>query len=95
MTVVIASELQDNPGISVTNVCEELANQFYHSLGEPEGFLWIEHYPHFDSRFDERFDIVELDVEDDTLHTPCWQRISKTQVEQIIGHPLGPGFYLL
>ena len=79
--VVIATELPDNPGTTVTNVCEELANQFYHFLGGPEGFLWIEHYPHVDSRFDESFDIVEFNVQDDTLHTPNWQRISKTQVE--------------
>ena len=45
-TVVIATELSDNPGVSVTNFAEQLATlvcKMFHI--DPTKLVWIEHYP--------------------------------------------------
>lgn len=44
--VVIATELADNPGISVTNWAEHLATQVCQRLDlDARKLVWIEHYP--------------------------------------------------
>lgn len=44
--VVIATELPDNPGVSITNFAEELATIACLRFGiETERLVWIEHYP--------------------------------------------------
>jgi len=44
--VVIAIELPDNPGVSVTNFAELLATMVCHRFGiNPVKLVWIEHYP--------------------------------------------------
>src|ERR1700683_2515523 len=44
-TVVIATELADNPGKSVTNVCEYLASWVCVEFEiDPSSLVWIEHY---------------------------------------------------
>ena len=44
-TVVIATERDDNPGTSITNVAEHLASYVCDSFGiDPEHLVWIEHY---------------------------------------------------
>jgi hypothetical protein len=45
-TVIIATELSDNPGVSVTNFAEELATLVCNMFGiDPAILVWIEHYP--------------------------------------------------
>ena len=47
-TTVIATEREDNPGTSVTNIAEHLAAHVHDCFGiEPEKLVWIEHcgYP--------------------------------------------------
>ena len=44
-TLVIATELADNPGTSVTNVAEHLASFVCERFGiETEKLVWVEHY---------------------------------------------------
>ena len=44
-TAVIATELEDNPGTSVTNVAEQLASFVCDRFGiDPDHLVWIEHY---------------------------------------------------
>jgi len=44
-TLVIATEREDNPGTSITNVAEHLASNVCVRFGiEPEKLIWIEHY---------------------------------------------------
>ena len=44
-TAVIATELEDNPGTSITNVAEHLASHVCDRFGiAPEALVWIEHY---------------------------------------------------
>jgi hypothetical protein len=45
-TAVIATELSDNPGVSVTNFAEELAMLVCKGWRiDPAKLVWIEHYP--------------------------------------------------
>jgi hypothetical protein len=44
-TAVIATELEDNPGTSVTNVAGHLASEVCDRFGiDPKNLVWIEHY---------------------------------------------------
>ena len=44
-TVVIATEIVDNPGTSITNVCEHLAYWVCVEFSiDPSKLIWIEHY---------------------------------------------------
>src|SRR2546421_12763932 len=44
-TVIIATELADNPGTSVTNICEDLASVVCVELAiDPSSLVWIEYY---------------------------------------------------
>jgi hypothetical protein len=43
--VVIATEVKDNPGTSITNVCEHLAYWVCVEFSiDPSNLIWIEHY---------------------------------------------------
>jgi hypothetical protein len=43
--VVTASELSDNPGISISDAVEPLATAVWDGLGRPYRMQWVEHYP--------------------------------------------------
>jgi hypothetical protein len=44
--VIIATELHDSPGVSVTNFAEELATIVCQRFEiDPKKLVWIEHYP--------------------------------------------------
>jgi hypothetical protein len=44
-SLVIATEVPDNTGTSVTNACEELATQVCQRLAlDPRHVVWVEHY---------------------------------------------------
>jgi len=60
-TAVIATEREDNPGTSVTNVAEHLASHVCDRFGiEPEKLFWIEHcgYPAHVSNRERTLDLV-------------------------------------
>ena len=63
--VVIASELADNPGTSVTNAAELLATDVCRRFGiAPDRLVWIEHYEYGrDAGIPRTFDLV-------TFHPP-------------------------
>src|SRR2546426_12007796 len=44
-TMVIATEVKDNPGTSITNMAEGLAMEVCRDYGiDPDKLVWIEHY---------------------------------------------------
>lgn len=61
-TVVIATELKDNPGTSITNVAEHLASHVCERFAiDPDRLVWIEVYgypPPAGLRYDRTFDRV-------------------------------------
>lgn len=85
---VIATELPDNPGMSITNAAASVAMQVaqYHEIPLSE-LLWIEHYPE-DSREPERFDLVQFTIDNSLLKLEGWKRISKGDIERILGEPI-------
>ena len=99
-TVVLLTELPDNPGISVTNWAAELATeiaaQYKLDLGRT---LWIEHYPaagehpeHFDRiRFDwGKPNRLRQQQYAPAADNPQWQRLTLEEVEIATGANLTP-----
>jgi hypothetical protein len=138
LPVVVASELADNEGTSITNFAEKLAWQVTHNPAvwtqapgaAREGVLWIEHFPEDGSALGETFSLVtfvhsqEAEAEADTYGTvhvvktdpesggidsirdfpikpaddaphgslgePDWSRVTRAQVEQLLGQAFLP-----
>lgn len=95
--IVIATELAENPGTSVTNRAERLANQVCREMEvAPERLIWIEHYlgnPHASRASvqqypQERFRLVAFRLTDGRLRFPRWLPVSRDWVENFIGCPL-------
>ena len=92
--VVIATEREDNPGTSITNMAEHLATAVWQMLERPEhGLVWIEHYQDRaliggKPLFKEEFDSVTFTSTCHGFTDPRWKPISKAEVETLIGQPL-------
>ena len=79
-TVVMVTELQENPGTSITNAAEMLFRQIceHYSL-DPDSIIWIEHYSEgWMGEQDETFDLVwfKKKDEDSKVFLPRWKRIT-------------------
>ena len=86
---VVATELPDNPGMSLTNAAASAAmqvSQFYEI--PPRDLTWIEHYPEEIGQ-SETFDLVHFAFENSLLKLKKWQRISKAEAEELFGESLG------
>lgn len=98
--LVIATELDTNPGTSVTNAAERLAWDVWCYLEKPEGGLaYVEHYP--DRCFigqgaarrpmlKESWDLVAFDREPGTgrFQRPRWRRVPRCEIERMTGQPV-------
>lgn len=91
-TTVIASELPDNPGTSVTNMAEELATRVCRENNiSPHWLLWIEHYPKSESREDATWTEVAFTFDWGRSGFPCkfstpkWWRLSDAQMATLTG----------
>ena len=97
-SVAIFTEIDQNPGTSITNRIEVLATLVWEFLQKPETPpIIVEHYPnrgvhnpHTDQwQFPEQFDLVEFDRKPDgSFAKPRWRRIPRTEVEKLIGQPI-------
>ena len=83
--LVIATELEDNPGTSVTNMAEGLATKVCKDLGiAARSLVWVEHYPPRGLRqsgHDGAWDMVQfyLDVkESSTQSTQCQELFNRS-----------------
>jgi len=98
--VVMATELPDNNGTSITNMAENLAvlacREFHI---DPSRMLWIEHYP--DRREDaadeagaESWELVTFleTVQPDgiSLHSPQWRRLRPDELSTLTKHAVQP-----
>lgn len=104
LPVVIATELPDNPGQSITNAAEALASQVWARLlpEAREGFVWVERYLAYgrsyhssahDGDIEETLDLVTFDIvrgRELTMREslPPWRRVSRAYVEELIGASL-------
>ncbi|WP_309711164.1 hypothetical protein [Armatimonas sp.] len=95
--IAIFTEIESNPGTSITNRVEVLATLAWQFLQKPDAApVVIEHYPnrgvhntHTDRwQFPESFDFVEFDKKPDgSFEKPTWRRIPHAEVEKLIGKP--------
>lgn len=82
---VIATELPDNEGMSITNAAEEVAMQVCQFYEIPIAQLvWIEHYPQR-ADIDETFDAVDFEIVHNYFSNPSWKPTSRTLAEELIG----------
>lgn len=93
--VVIFCEIPSNPGTSVTNAAEILANVVYEKvLGpniNPLHVCWVEHYPEHDTFDLIRFNKITLPSQahlKTRYSMPEWKRGSRGEIEQLIGVPV-------
>jgi hypothetical protein len=93
-TVVMLTELPNNPGMSVTNACEEIASRVVQDFGiKPQRTRFIEHYPEEmtvlhgrehvrKETFDEIFFTWDVRNRADEPH---WKPLAKEEVERLVG----------
>lgn len=87
-TIVIVTELPDNPGTQITSVSPDLARQICeaHNI-QPEKLVYIEHSPDMGSRlsfYDESFFKIDFELTDGIFSSPKWNKITQQQVEELI-----------
>lgn len=89
-TLVICTELADNPGTSVTNAAERIATRLCHKdpTIDPEGLIWVEHYPERSAGpgrpLPESWDMVTFtDRADRTFRRPAWRHSTAEEVQAL------------
>ena len=98
-TVVLATEVDDNPGTSVTNMAASLATEVVRTFRLPlDTLVWIEHYPprlgiHGGPRLPVSFDQVTFTLTTQGLRHPQWRRLSQAAVETFLGQTLPPHWW--
>lgn len=78
LTVVIFHEAEDNPGTSITNMSEYLAQKvkdIYFPNRPSDDVRWFEHYEYL-STIGETWDEVFYDIENDKYSHPRWKSSS-------------------
>ncbi len=97
--VVIATELQDNPGQSITRYAERLAAEVIEGQLLSGPLVWIEHYPpESTNQGAETFEMVsfsDYEVREDRtsymgrrairIGDPAWKPLDRRDVEMLIG----------
>ena len=96
--IAIFTELENNPGSSITNQIEVLATTAWEFLQRPENPpVVVQHYPgrgvpntHTDRwQFPEQFDLLEFERKTDgSFVKPRWRRIARATVEKLIEQTL-------
>ena len=98
-TIVLATEVDDNPGTSITHRAAGLATEVVRTFGLPLDTLrWIEHYParlggNGAPPLPASFDQVTFSGTAQGVWHPQWQRLSQAQVEAMIGQTLPPHWW--
>jgi hypothetical protein len=92
--IVLATELTENPGTSITNFVEGMLPQVARLLATPVGELfWIEHYLARGTQPHERetFSQVTLTVTEWGVTRPHWAPLTRAEVEARIGGRMEEG----
>lgn len=88
--VVVATELFDqNPGTSVTNWCHRLAELVSDRDDlDPDKLVFIEHSPECGSKlemYEQTFHRVVFERSGRSFSHPRWERLSRDEVDRLIG----------
>lgn len=77
--VVIATQVPDNKGTSITNLAEVLATQIAQRYRiNPQQLIWIEHYQQYGT-----YDLVKFTWNGQQFTSPDWTKITKDIAQQI------------
>jgi hypothetical protein len=101
-SVVICSELSNNPGLSITDAAQTIAAEVIRGHRLPTPLVWIEHYPAESRRpgAEETFDLAIFSSYEITETAPylaktrlrlgeaTWKPLDRHSVEVMIGQPL-------
>lgn len=89
-TVVIMTEMPDNPGMSVTNACEFIVTQMLRAYPlDPGRCIWIEHYPERYPAIEETFDLVTFHWRQGVeASAPHWHPVTREWVEELVGREI-------
>lgn len=81
---VVATELNDNPGMSITNAAADLAMMVCRTFAiDPNELVWIEHYP-VREKIEETFDIVTFTVNEyGKVSGPQWRRLKENEIKDL------------
>ncbi|MFZ4522876.1 MAG: hypothetical protein ACOYNC_14300 [Bacteroidales bacterium] len=87
--LAIATEIyRQNPGTPVTEWCAPLATLIMKDLHSiPDNFIFIEHTPDLNSKlafYEETFDLVSFEIEENVLVNPKWTRLIPQQVDEMM-----------
>lgn len=95
--IAVFTEMDDNPGTSVTNCIEHLATMVWHWQEQPpRGLAVVEHYPNRGMhnpttgrwQIPEEFDFVAFTLCNGRSYTkPRWWRTSRHSIEEWISQP--------
>ncbi len=93
IATVVASEIKDNPGPSITNSFEDLAFAIMNGIGIRKPVLWLEHYgpaSYFSPLVpkEHHFDLVTFDMHPDgllKLTNVSWHPIEDVVLRQLLG----------
>lgn len=101
--LILVTELNKNPGMSVTNAAETIATEVCREYKlQPEDCVFVEHYDFRDRELvgagtgyvdvllpkDETFDLVVFSWSERRASSPIWRRRMKGDVELAIGEKL-------
>ena len=89
-SIVIATNLyESNPGISISRWTASLANSICDDFKIlPDQLVFIERNPDRQSKlefYEETFDLVAFEIEENQLTSPVWKRLRKEEVHKMIG----------
>ena len=90
-TLIICTELPDNPGTSVTNLAAELATRVCEEdkTIDPARLLWVEHYSPAQGRAGEIIPavwawVIFTEREGTTFRRPTWQHLPPLTMQDIL-----------
>jgi hypothetical protein len=82
---VIATELEDNMGTSITNMAEHVAKDVCDARKIPyDKLIWVEHYPERDG-IKETYDLVTFNITADGFANPRWKPLEEVEIRNLIG----------
>ncbi len=86
--VIVATELADNSGYSITNAAEQIVAEVCRKFNiDPEKLIWVEYYPPKKSTAS-RCELVQFNWDGQYFSRPRWASLSKQEIELFIGQSL-------
>ena len=87
-TIIVLSELAENPGVSVTNAAAAIATEIARTyMIDLDTTIWIEHYGAFSYKggdLDETFDRITFTWRNRTASNAEWKRLTADELHELL-----------